>query len=255
MSDSRDEYDLDELSEPYTFYSVPVAAALWCGISKGQVQAELARCVAVEDGIWRHPDFPGLEFRCRTLHDAIDVGSLRLLEKDGKRNFGRLAPDDRYLQHSELKAWMGKKYPKQRPSFLFGETKQSAQPEIAAETYQALMADLEAMKAANSEISAALTQTVNENKALRAETDSLKQELHRELNVDTRARSTYVTLIGVLIDLMFSKTSRGVPNSVFRTQSELIAVVVAQYGHLPGISKRTLEAKFGEGKSNVGPPP
>ena len=254
MADKMNDYDYDELSAPYTFYSVPVAAALWCGISKGDVEAELARCVKVEEGIWRHPEFPGFEFRCRTLHDAIDRHCFHHFDKHGKRFFGRLAPDEIHLQHSELKRWMEENHPKHRPPFLFGEAKQSLQLGVTAEIYHALLADLDAMKAANSEISATLAQAQNDNQILRAEIDSLAKELHHERNVDARARSTYVTLIGALVELMFGKTIRGTRHSIFRSQAELVDVLVEKYGHLPGIAKRTLETKFAEAKGKVGAP-
>lgn len=66
-----------------------------------------------------------------------------------------------------------------------------------------------------------------------------------------RAETTYLNIIGGLLNLMLSKTPAGKPQSVFSSQSAIIDTLLAHYSGNSGISKRTLEEKFAEAKRSL----
>jgi hypothetical protein len=70
-------------------------------------------------------------------------------------------------------------------------------------------------------------------------------------NLAARAETTYLNIIGGLVNLMLGKNSLGKAQSVFRTQSAIIATLTAQYPDKHGLSERTLEDKFAAAKESL----
>lgn len=64
------------------------------------------------------------------------------------------------------------------------------------------------------------------------------------LESSPKKETTYLTIIGLLIDTMLSTTSNNQKLSVFTSQSAIIDYLINHYPALYGISKSTLEEKF-----------
>ena len=65
----------------YAIYSVPKAAALWCGVEKDQIDEILSGITKLSEsgfgrGVCLHDDVPCLEPRSRVIADAILSGAL-----------------------------------------------------------------------------------------------------------------------------------------------------------------------------------
>ncbi len=73
----------------------------------------------------------------------------------------------------------------------------------------------------------------------------------RDVAVNLRAETTYLNIIGALLELMLGKSPAGRPQSVFDRQSAIIEVLLAHYEGKPGMSQRTLEDKFAAAKRSL----
>lgn len=73
----------------------------------------------------------------------------------------------------------------------------------------------------------------------------------KETTLTDRAETTYLNIIGGLLDLMLGKSPAGKPHSVFENQSKIIESLLAHYEGKQGISSRTLEEKFAEAKRRL----
>lgn len=63
--------------------------------------------------------------------------------------------------------------------------------------------------------------------------------------------TTYLNIIGAMLELVLGKTPAGKPQSVFESQAAIIDALIAHHGTKPGISKTTLEAKFAEARRQL----
>jgi hypothetical protein len=63
-----------------------------------------------------------------------------------------------------------------------------------------------------------------------------------------RSETTYLRIIGGLLMLLLERSTSGQQHRTFTTQESIISALVDQYGTLPGISERTLLAKFAAAK-------
>lgn len=128
----------------YTYYKVPVAAALWCKVPPDQVDSVIQECEEIGRAIFRHPKIPCIEPRCRKIHEAINSGDLPVSREDYKpaQANDHVAPERRHVQRQALKEWIQKEFPSDRPEFLFDEVERGIHPAINKDTYLALQADL-----------------------------------------------------------------------------------------------------------------
>lgn len=120
------------------------------------------------------------------------------------------------------------------------------------------------------------TVTIDVVQALALERDSLKEQIHQrdrdiamlrsqrdsvsERNtrphragsvLSERSETTYLNIIGGLLTLLLERSQSAQSHARFTTQESVISALVEQYGRLPGISERTLLAKFAAAKRSL----
>src|SRR5699024_8739772 len=66
-----------------------------------------------------------------------------------------------------------------------------------------------------------------------------------------REKTTYLNIIGGLLDLMLGKTPSGKKQSLFNNNAAIIDGLLARHNGRHGISKRTLEEKFATAKRSL----
>lgn len=66
-----------------------------------------------------------------------------------------------------------------------------------------------------------------------------------------KERSTYLNIIGGLLELMLGKSPSGQELSVFDDQASVISALEAHFPNTPGLSKRNLEGKFSEARRSL----
>ena len=71
------------------------------------------------------------------------------------------------------------------------------------------------------------------------------------LSLPKKAETTYLNIIGAMIEIMFYKTPGGRPFSLFDTQTDVINFILDNFKNTPGFSDRTLQAKFAAGKRRL----
>lgn len=254
MSKPWEDDSCEQVQSYYTIYPVPVAAALWCGVKPNEIVEHLNVAVQVHRGVYRHPYIKCLEPRCRAMHEAIDKGALLVCRENGKSFGGTthyVAPERRHVTRQNLKEWIAREFPADKPAFLFDEVERKTHSAINADAFQALQADRDAVKAELEKANARAADTMAEMNAMRGERDSLRAMVDKMSAPGERAETTYLNIIGGLVELMLGKSPAGKVQSVFDNQAAIIDALLGHHSGKPGISPRTLEEKFAAAKRSL----
>ncbi|MGK4330649.1 protein kinase [Lonsdalea quercina] len=242
-------YNTKSCSSLEKAYYTPVEAALrWCNLITHEVLILERVGLDVLPGVGMFPQWPCLRVNAEKILDAIHNEEIAY-GRDGKT----VAPGEQVakhrltIRHSDLKVWMAKNYPNQKPSFLFDTVEQQLHAGITVEAYQTLQAE-------NKRLNIRLTNAVNtfqqqkhEISELQGERDSLRQMVDNSVqNIDGRSETTYLNIIGGLLSLMLGNSPSGRKLSEFTNQGAIISAMLAHFEGMPGISVRTLEGKFSE---------
>jgi hypothetical protein len=198
------------------------------------------------------PRWPMLRLNAERIYDALANGDLAY-GKGGITCEDRALLDDPDLtiRHVDLKAWMVRCYPDQKPAFLFDALERHIHPAVSIDVVQTLLADREALKVQ-------LADRVKASRLLHAQLQTLSAEREAQMAEDKQARepnprseSTYLSIVGALLGLLLGKSPGGVPYSSFQTMESIISALIAHHSGRPGISERTLWAKFSAAKRHL----
>lgn len=183
---------------------------------------------------------------CR-IYDAIFHGELPY----GKNG---ITMDDKSLwnapeltvRHVDLKRWMLEHYPDQRPTFLFTRRERNVHPAISMDAAHALIVEREALKSQ-------LEQCRRQLPALREQRTKQGQAPPScdICPVSDRAETTYLNIIGGMLELILGQSPSGTPYSCFKTQEAVVSALVAHHGGTMGITERTLNGKFAVAKRRL----
>ncbi|WP_193073116.1 hypothetical protein [Pseudomonas sp. FME51] len=153
------------------------------------------------------------------------------------------------VRHIDLKRWMRDHYPDQRPAFLFSRRERIAHPVITLEAGQAMLVERQAMKAQ-------LEQCRHKLQALQDKHDALLKQSEEipacaQCPITDRAETTYLNIIGSMLELMLGQSPSGIPYSNFKTQEAIVSALIANFGGAMGITERTLNGKFASSKRRL----
>lgn len=236
----------------YALYPVPVAALLWCGVPPNQVTDHLSKSIQTAvRGVFSNPYIPCLEPKCRAMHIAIDSGQLTVCREKGVPVDDHVAPERRHVRREDLKSWITKEFPADKPAFLFDEIERRTHAAINTDAFQALQADRDAANAEIRRIVKQLEDITSERDALKSCLDKMTAAQSAQNTPGERSETTYLNIIGGLLGLMLSNSPAGKPQSVFQNQSAIISALLAYHENKPGISPRTLEEKFAAAKRSL----
>lgn len=228
------------------FYTPIEAAIRWSGLVEYEDQIMLNL-----DGKNRLPprqftQWPQLHLNLDRIFDGLVHGDLPYGRNGVTVNDPKLLSESELtIRHVDLRTWISHHYPDQRPAFLFDILERTLHPAISVEMIQALIGERELLRATFSNCQRSLDE-------LRATHNTLKQDYtrlqsqQRESGISQRAETTYLNIIGALLQLMLDQSPSGVPYSRFNSQEAIISALVAHNGSLMGITTRTLHAKFAE---------
>lgn len=240
-------------SRPKVFYHPVQAAIEWAGLSRFEQQIlELAQ------GKHRFPEhadisrWPKLRLCTDRIFDALIHFDLPF-GKDGVTS-----NDPELLEHPaltiryvDLKAWMVRFYPDQRPSFLFDAFERHLHPAISVDAVQALITDREGLKLQLADRIQAWDALYAQFQALSQEHQSRKEQQKRDGIPGARSETTYLNIVGGLLTLLLGKSPSGVPYSSFENLDSVVSALVTHFGEKPGISERTLWTKFSAAKRHI----
>nr|VFJ67603.1 MAG: hypothetical protein BECKDK2373C_GA0170839_11675 [Candidatus Kentron sp. DK] len=239
-----DQKSCSALEKP--FYRPVEAAIRWCGL----VEYE-AKILAVLEGsyipdVGQFPQWPCLRVNTEKVLDAIQNGDIRH-GRDGKTVAvdDHVAPARLTVRHTDLREWMAKHYPDQKPAFLFDETERKAHAAINADSFRALQADRDAMKADLEKAKERLAKIKEERDSLLSERDSLRHIVDNRQQAigepSERSERTYLNIIGGLVEQMLSDSPKGKKQSIFENQGAIISVMLGHYQHIKGMGDSNLE--------------
>jgi hypothetical protein len=227
-------------------YYRPIEAAIrWSGLSRCEDQI-----LKIMDGKtmpapsdWPQcPKWALLRLNTERIYDAILNRELPFGIRGVPVNDEPPDHPDLTVRHVDLKSWMSRYYPDQRPGFLFSAIERRTHPTVT-------IADIQAMTFERNAFKARLTLYERENRTLRAQNAALRKEnealtpAHAEA-LSERSEVTYLHIVGGMLTLLLGHTPSGQPYSSFKTQESIISAMIAHHGERLGITERTLQAKF-----------
>lgn len=230
------------------------AAVRWCDLLEHEAQILQAARHSPARLAQFFRQWPTLWARTETLFDAV---------RNGELQYGCLgmpvrncAPIDEALltiRHNDLKRWMTLYHPDQRPAFLFGSANQP-QETISIQSYLVLQADRDALRLQLKHITEAHQQVLEALKAAGLEPDTLGATSRLQGRLSERGELTYQHIIGGLIQLLLGHSPAGKPYSVFDSQAAVVSALIAHFGGIVGMTKRTLDQKFASGRRSLSQP-
>ena len=245
----------------YTIYPVPVAAALWCGIPPGEIQEHLDASTQVHRAVYRHPYIPCLEPRCRAMHEAIDKGALLVSRENGKSFDGttdHVAAERRHVTRQNLKEWIAREFPADKPAFLFDEIERKTHAAINADAFRALQVDRDAARAelekAESDaqkLRADAEATGFQISAMEKQIDALNSKLKAAGAPDDRSETTYLNIIAALLDCIAGNLPNVEKHPSFTSEAKLIEAIDGHFRGYGGLSQSTLSRKFPAAKRSM----
>ena len=195
-----DAYDAKSCNSLAKINYRPIDAALrWCGLIAHEVKILQAAGESQYPPLGSFPQWPCLRTNIERIVDAIETGELPH-GRDGKP----VAPGDhvaitrRTIRHSDLKAWMAKHHPDQKPKFLFDDIERTTHPAINADSFRALQADRDALKARIEKAEEWAKAAIAEKKELIAERSKLAAKLESDQPLGTKERNTLLIIIAAL---------------------------------------------------------
>ena len=226
------------------FYRPIEAAIRWAGLLRYEPEI-LASKSSIERLPSRLP-CPGLEelkLYTERIYDAILNEDIPYgINGITMRDRALISSPDLTVRHTDLKDWMRRNYPEDRPCFLFSYGERMAHPCITTELGQAMLVERWAL-------STALRQCKQQFLAMQERYDALEKRqtispLCTKCPTSDRAEATFLNIIGGLLELFLGKSPSGAPYSSFRTQEAVVFALLAHYSGAMGISERTLNGKF-----------
>ncbi|EMY8159292.1 hypothetical protein [Pseudomonas monteilii] len=196
------------------------------------------------------PRWDVLRLCIERIYDAIVNGELPY-GRDGitLNDEALLDSHELTIRHLDLKRWMRTHYPEHRPSFLFSRIERIAHPVITLEAGQAMLVERRAIKAE-------LEHCRRELQELKASHEELLKKSEAgptcsQCSLSDRSETTYLHIIGSMLELMLSHSPAGTPYSSFKTQEAIVSAMVAHRGGAMGITERTLNGKFASARRKL----
>lgn len=231
-----------------TYYRPIEAAIRWAGLLRFEpriLEALGERPLPKADDF---PRWPLLRLYADRIFDGMVHGELPHGKAGIVRDDVRLELDDPALtiRHVDLKPWVARYYPGEKPSFLFNEMERALHPTISQRALSVLLVEREAAKVELTELHQAHESLRAAHEALAKDHATRIAEGDNARELGSRSEATYLNVIGGLLSLLLGKSPGGKPYSSFASQEAVINALVAHHGDQLGISKSTLENKFAQ---------
>ena len=193
-------YDSKSCNTLEKLYYRPIEAALrWCNLIgyESEVLAKVgAELLPPTDAF---PQWPCLRLNTEKIWAAIQDGELPY-GRDGKTVVpSETVRKDRItVKHTDLRTWIQKAYPDQKPKFLFDEFERSTHSAINADSFRTLQADRDALKARIEKAEEWAKEAIATRKNLEGQIATLTRQVNDGEPLSTKERNTLLTIIAVL---------------------------------------------------------
>lgn len=227
------------------------AAILWCGLASHETEI-LQVALSNPENVSKHfPQWPLLHLYTERIYDAIANNELPASYL-GHPHIPSSTIERSYLsiRHSDLRVWISRYYPDERPSFLFpqkGDHSECVSLGVHLAQQAALnMAERELEKLRR-EFCAPIKkagQKFNHNLAGWLPKNGSEEPSPASVGV-------YYLIIGSLLSVTLGKSPGGRVQSIYKSQADIVEAILAQFPKTPGLSKRTLDRKFAEARRHL----
>lgn len=237
-----------------SFY-YPIEAALrWCGLIEFEdiILSELwesGQLLIPEVG--QFPEWPCLRVNAEKIFDAIAHREIPC-GRDGKTvdlSRDRVAKHRLTVRHTDLRAWMAKHYPDQKPEFLFDELERSSHSAINADSFRSLQADLQAARAMLAQEKKRCAEISAERDALRVGNDKLQKLVNqfsaKPKKADKREDRSDLHIIGALLETLM------IEKKCFKSEEDLRDYIAEKYRGYEGCARRTMGGRFSLAKKKL----
>ncbi len=253
------------LKAHYAGYSIPQAAALWCGVPEEEVvkvleEAKQLSPTGLGRSIWTHHKVPCIEPRSRAIAEAIEDGSLPHGREDAQsvENSEHVAYERRHFFGRDLRKWTEKAFLNEKPAFLFDDIERNTHAAINADAHLALKADRDALATRLEKAKTEYQRLRQEKEDLERINQSLKA-MTEKMNVPAeRAETSYLNMIAALLAVITegipsteTTSSQIGPAAEFKSEAKLITAIAHHYRDIDGLSKSNLERKFPAAKRTL----
>ena len=195
----------------YAVYSIPHAAALWCGVPEEDIEIILEEVTPLSSsgggrGVWKHTAVPCLEARSRAIAEGIATGLLPHGREDAEPvgDDDHVAYERRHVFGRDLKKWLKDTFPNEKPAFLFDDIERDSHTSISADSYRTLQAERDALKSRIEKAIESYSLLRKEKIAIEAERKLLQKNLdginlpNKETNNSALSNSLYWSALNEL---------------------------------------------------------
>lgn len=250
--------DCAHLRSQCAVYSIPEAAARWCGVPENCIEAIVDEATRLSGtgfgrGVWQHPRVPCMEVHSRLMAEAIETGELPCGREDGRTvtDGSPVAAERRTVLGRDLRAWMIKALPNQKPPFLFDDIEQNSHTSISTDAYRALIADRDDYAKRADKAIEESRQLLKDKELLEHKCDTLLKKIEAMGAPGNRAGTTYLNIIAALLDAINGNLPGTERHPSFANDSELIDAIVKHFSGFSGLSRSNLSRKFPEAKRHL----
>ncbi len=251
MMDGYNPKSCNALEKP--FYRPVEAALRWCGLIgyEAEILAALhGGCDIPKTG--QFPRWPCLQANTERILDGIMHGNIPH-GRDGKTVPANehVRGDRLTVRHTDLREWMAKYYPDQKPAFLFDEIERKTHAAFNADSFRALQADRDALKARIEKAEEWAKVIIAEKNTLIAERNSLREKADKAGVPDERSETTYLNIIAALLDCIAGTLPKVEKHPSFASEAKLIEAIAANFQGYSGLSQSNLTRKFPAAKRSM----
>lgn len=257
MANSWEKDNCAAMKAHYAVFSVPQAAALWCGVPEDQISTVLLETAQLSAtgfgrGVWIHPNVPCLEPRSRAIAEAIEDGLLPHGREDGQSvDNDHVAYERRHFFGRDLRKWIEKAFPNEKPAFLFDDIERNTHSAISADAYRSLKAERDALQKRIDKATESYRTLRQHKESIEAERDSLKAMVDNFGTPGERAETTYQNIIAALLDCIAGNLPDIEKHPSFPSEAKLIDAIDDHFRGYSGLSKSNLSRKFPEAKRSL----
>jgi hypothetical protein len=256
--DMQDQYNPNSCNLAEKECYTPTEAAIrWCGLS----QYEDRILNTIGNGIPRpdtFPQWPCLRINLLKISNAISNHEIQyalngiVVDSDPYPRIieAHLAQGTLTIPRRELKQWMTKNYPDQKPPFLFDEIERNTHTAISADSLRALQADRDALRARLKTLETQYGATSSENNALNKKIEDLTSKLESFEVPHERSEKTYQNIIVALLHYIQGEVPGIKGHPEYKSEAKLIEAICEKYTGYGGLTKRTLEERLSAAKKN-----
>ncbi|QIQ22121.1 hypothetical protein [Zophobihabitans entericus] len=187
------------------------------------------------------PEWEEFYTKLEQIYDGLMNGELAYGKFGQKDVYMNIYDPALSIRHVDLKAWMSKFYPYDRPEFLFDPLERQLFPPTSGfnvESLQLLFLERESLK----------TQVDKHKEAIKELSYKLENPTFKD-KLNSKSENTYLTIIGALLDLLHTPAKNQIQH--YKTLDSVIDAILTRYPRIYGLSERNLKGKFAQAKRHL----